>query len=84
MHERTGNTHLSAVAAHASTGHEIQWQPMILAKEGLTTKRKVLKALSIHTLNGKTLNQERGLQISRMWLDVVTPARESSAKKSHL
>ena len=84
MHARTGNTHLSAVAAHASTGHEIHWQPMILAKEGLTTKRKVLEALSIHRLNGKTINQDRGLQISKMWLDLVTPAGESSAKKSHL
>ena len=84
MHARTGNTHLSAVTAHVSTGHELHWQPMILAKEGLTTKRKVLKALSIHTLNGKTLNQERGLQISKMWLDLVTQAREFSAKKSHL
>ena len=84
MHARTGNTHLSAVAVHASTGHEIHWQTMILAKEGLTTKRNVLKALSIHRLNGKTINQDRGLQISKMWLDLVTPASESSAKKSHL
>ena len=82
--ERTGNTHSSAVAAHASTGYEINWQPMILAKEGLTTKRKVLESLSIHRLNGKTLNQDRGLQISKLWLDLVTPAGESSAKKSHL
>ena len=29
-------------------------------------------------------NQDRGLQISKMWLDLVTPAGESSAKKSHL
>ena len=54
---------------------------MILGKEGLTTKRKVLEALSIHRLNGTTLNQEGGLQISKMWLDLVTPAGESSAKK---
>ena len=48
------------------------------------SRRKVLEALSIHKLNGKTINQDRGLQISKMWLDLVTPARESSAKKSHL
>ena len=75
---------MSAVATQASTGHEIHWQPMILAIEGLTTKRKVLEALSIDRLKGKTINQDRRLQVSKMWLDLVTPARESSAKKLHL
>ena len=72
MHARTGNTHLSAVAAHTTTGHEIHWQPMVLAREHHNTKRKVLEALYIHKLNKRTINQDSGMKLSKLWLELVS------------
>ena len=73
MHVRTGKTHLSAVATHAETGHTMHWQPMVVAEECHTMKRKIREALTIHKLNrnGKAMNQDTGLHLSKLWLDLV-------------
>ena len=71
MHARTGNIHLSATAAHAETGHEIHWEPRVLAKETHTIKRKVIEAMYIRKLDKRTINQDSGMQLSKIWLDLA-------------
>ena len=69
---RTGRTELSAVAAHAhNEGHQIHWEPMVIKKESNLVKRKVLEALTIKKLGRKTINQDSGLKLSHIWLDLI-------------
>ena len=69
---RTGRTELSAVAAHAhNEGHQIHWEPMVVKKESNLVKRKVLEALTIKKLGRKTINQDSGLKLSNIWLDLI-------------
>ena len=76
-HTRTGHTELSAVARHAHTeGHNIHWKPQVIASENNTTKRKIKEALAINKLekgrgNGKVMNQDKGTELSRIWLNIV-------------
>ena len=71
LHARTGNIHFSATAAHAETGHEIHWEPRVLAKETYTIKRKVIEAMYIRRLDKRTINQDSGMQLSKIWLDLA-------------
>lgn len=51
MHARTSNTHLSATAAHAEIGHEIRWEPSVLAKETHNKKEGDRNDVYIHKLD---------------------------------
>ena len=70
-HTRMGKGELSAIAQHVmETGHEIHWNPQILAREKNSTRRKVCEALTINRLDStrkKTINQDKGLELSKLW-----------------
>ena len=53
--------------------HNVHWRPHIITKEPDRTKRKVKEALAIHKVEKVkgTVNEDRGLQISKLWLDLV-------------
>ena len=73
-HVRNGHPELSAVASHVCNGgHPMHWKPMIVAKERVTIRRRIKEALTISRLNkGKgTMNLDAGLELSRLWLDLV-------------
>ena len=74
-HTRMGKTELSAVAHHvAETGHSIHWHARILAKDQRTSSRKIKEALVINRLDKnkkRTMNHDSGIQLSRLWLDVL-------------
>ena len=76
-HARTGHPELSAVARHAhDEAHSIHWTPMVLTKEKDTMKRKIKEALTIKRVEkergkDRTLNQDTGLELSKIWLDLV-------------
>ena len=75
-HTRMGKTELSAIAQHVSdTGHTIHWEARTLAKEQHTIARKVQEALFIHKLDKKTMNQDKGMDLSNLWLDVLDTAQ---------
>ena len=65
----------SAVAKHAiEENHQIDWKPLVVTKERNTTKRKVKETLKIRELEKrgrKTMNQDSGMQLSKLWLDLV-------------
>ena len=47
-HTRTGQTKLSAIAKHEQNeGHDIFWQPRVIAKETDTPKRKIKEPLQV-------------------------------------
>ena len=53
----------------------IHWEAHIVSKEQNNEKRKVKEAMTIHKLGrDKTLNQDRGIDLSKLWLDVIKPA----------
>ena len=70
-HTRMGKTEMSAIAQHVlDTNHQIHWQPRVLVKEQHVTKRKIHEALIIRALDcsmKKTMNQDKGLELSRLW-----------------
>ena len=76
-HTNTGHTELSAIARHAhEEAHTIHWKPRVLAKETDNTKRKIKEALAIRRLEkdrgkDKIMNQDSGLELSRIWLDLA-------------
>ena len=71
-----GKTELSAITQHVSdTGHTIHWEARTLAKEQHTIARKVQEALFIHKLDKKTMNQDKGMDLSNLWLDVLDTAQ---------
>lgn len=72
-HTRTGHTELSAIAEHVhSVGHNMHWKAHIVTREGHTLKRKVKEALAIHRLGrAKAMNQDCGLELSKLWLDAI-------------
>ena len=74
-HTNAGHPELSAIAEHVhNTGHSMHWEAHIVAKEQSTTKRKVKEALIIHQIGReKTLNHNNGLELSKLWLDVIKP-----------
>ena len=73
-HTKTGHTELSAIAEHGHNEGHIFWQPRVIVKETDTTKRKIKEALQIHRIGRqkkKTMNPDCGLQLSRLWLEVL-------------
>ena len=76
-HANTGHTELSAVARHVhEEAHRIHWKATVIARETDTTKRKIKEALAIRRLEknsgeDKIMNQDRGLGISKIWLDLA-------------
>ena len=72
-HAQKGNIEMSAVAQHTlSNNHAIHWKPRVVLKESNTRKRKIREALTIHRLGAKTINQDKGTHLSKLWLDVVS------------
>ena len=78
MHTRTGHVQLSAVANHShNKGHEMHWTTRVLVRKEDTTKRKIKEALVIKKLtngrgDGVVINQDSGMKISKLWLDLVS------------
>ena len=71
---RLGHLDKSAVAEHAhTTGHHVHWKAMVVEREQHGRKRKVKEALHIHRMTRKDglMNQDRGLHLSKIWLDLV-------------
>ena len=71
---RLGHLDKSAVAEHAHTiGHHVHWKAMVVEREQHGRKRKVKEALHIHRMTRKdgSMNQDRGLHLSKIWLDLV-------------
>ena len=71
---RLGHLDKSAVAEHAhTTGHHVHWKAMVVEREQHGRKRKVKEALHIHRMTRKdgSMNQDRGLHLSKIWLDLV-------------
>ena len=65
---------LSAVAAHAiDEGHGTHWEPRVVAREGHSLKRKIGEAFYIDeiTRRGHSMNQDHGLELSNLWLEVA-------------
>ena len=68
-----GKSEFSAIAHHEQeTRHQIHWKTRIIAKECNTTARKIREALIIRRVNAKekrTMNQDKGIELSRLWLN---------------
>ena len=77
MLTRTGHVELSAVANHSHTkSHEMHWTLRVLARDEDTTERKNKEALAMKKLtngrrDGVIINQDSGMKISKLWLDLV-------------
>ena len=55
-HTPMGHAELSAVAEHVhQTGHQIYWEPRVIAKEPRNMERKVTEAIAINTLKQRPL-----------------------------
>ena len=52
-------------------GHTMHWKPRILVKEKNSVKRKVLEALAIGQLKDGVMNQDNGMELSKLWLDLL-------------
>ena len=74
-HRGMGHPELSAVAEHAhSTGHKLFWEPCVIAREPQDTKRRVTEAIGINKLGKeKIMSQGCGLDIIKLWLQLVEP-----------
>ena len=77
-HARYGRLEQSAVAKHAiEENHQIHWKPVVVTKaerNTVTTKRRVKETLKIRELEKRgrgTMNQDSGMQLSKLWLDLV-------------
>ena len=72
-HARNGHAELSAVANHALDGHSIHWKPRVLGREKSAMKRKMKEALVIQKLQKRdgSMNQDCGMDVSKIWLDLV-------------
>ena len=73
-HVTHGRTEQSAFASHvAEKQHQVYWKPRIIEKERNTTKQKVKEALTIRKLEKKdgAMNQDNGLELSKLWLALV-------------
>ena len=69
-HTMQANTDMSAIAQHVlTTNHSIHWKPQIVVKESNPKRRKVREALTIHRLGEKAMNQDKGTNISKLWLE---------------
>ena len=72
-HARNGRTDLSATAEHAWSGHNMNWTPKVLASEKTMKERRVREALEIHARSriAPTLNRDKGVELSKLWLELV-------------
>ena len=73
-HLTHGRMEQSAIARHVvEENHGIHWEPRIIEREKNTTKRKVKEALSIRKVERRdgSMNQDSGLMMSKLWLDLV-------------
>ena len=62
----------SAVAEHAhTTGHRVHWKAIVVEREQHGRKRKIKEALHSMTRKDGLMNQDRGLHLSKIWLDLV-------------
>ena len=53
--------------------HAINWdQPQVIMCDQHTTHRKAQKALTIHTRKEHTMNRDTDLELSKLWLNIVT------------
>ena len=70
---RKGNADLSAVAYYViHTHHNIHWKPQIVGREVNDKKRKIREALLISRMGQeKLMNMDRGMELSKLWLDIV-------------
>ena len=70
-HTTIGKSEMSAIAQYVlDTNHQIHSQPRVLIKEQHVAKRKIHEALIIRALDcnmKKTMNQDKGLELSRLW-----------------
>ena len=60
--------------------HNIHWKPRVIAREENTHKRKVKEALAIKKLTAQNwpevaMNQDTGLIVSKLWLDLAKVTR---------
>ena len=70
---KNGLTELSAVAEHVCEGHCVKWDPRILANATRMRERRINEAYLIHEKDTKgkiTLNRDKGLEFSDIWLDL--------------
>ena len=76
-HTRSGHLDTSAIAEHThEKSHPMHWGARILAHESDKTKRKVKEAFAIRTTEKKRgadkhMNQDKGLDVNKIWLDLV-------------
>ena len=73
-HLTHGREQQSAITKHVvEEAHNIHWCPHIIKKEPDKTKRKVKEVLAIHKVEKMkgAMNEDCGLQISKLWLDLV-------------
>ena len=70
-----GHAELSAVAEHVhQTGHQIYWEPRVIAKKPRYMERKITEAIAINKLGkDKVMNQDCGLDVSKLFLDITKP-----------
>ena len=70
---KNGLTELLAVVEHVCEGHCVKRDPKILANATRTRERRIKEALLIHgkdKLGKVTLNRDKGLEVSDIWLDL--------------
>ena len=70
---RNRHPELSAVAKHATEGHQVGRKTKILEVTDKTRMRRIKEALvnQRKDKNGKiTLNRDKGVELSNMWLDL--------------
>ena len=73
-HTNCSKRELSAVAAHAiDEGHEIHWEPRVVAREGHSLKRRTREAFYIDeiTRRGHSMNQDHDLELSNLRLEAA-------------
>ena len=75
---RNGHPELSAVAEHAIDGPQIEWKAKIVEVADKMRVRRIKEAQAIRRKdkNGKiTPNSDKGVELSKMWLDLVWHSR---------
>ena len=67
---RNGRLQLSAVAEHASMGHQVIWEPQVIDRGRRYWKRRIKEGLIIEQQRscGGVMNVDKGLELSKLWL----------------
>ena len=70
---RNGHPEVSATAEHALIhDHRLAWEkatPIDHARN--TRQRRVKEALWIHSLEGKLMNRDHGIELNPLWLELI-------------